>query len=124
MNYINPTFIGSQSLNLNTRANAGDVLTWSITEEGNNDATASFSTDTTFATLTNGNYHQTLAISLNDEGITLKDETSYTLKAVNASSEVVYRGKLYSTTQNKESYKVNDDNFSVPNLTNEFIIIE
>ena len=124
MNYINPTFIGSQSLNLNTRANIGDVLTWSITEEGNNDATASFSTDTTFATLTAGNYYQTLAISLNDEAIILKDETSYTLKAINASSEVVYRGKLYSTTQNKENYKVNDDNFSVPNLTNEFIIIE
>jgi hypothetical protein len=124
MNYINPTFIGSQSLNLNTRANIGDVLTWNITEEGNNDATATYSTDTTFATLTAGNYYQTLAISLSDEAITLKDETFYTLKALNASNEVVYRGKLYSTTQNKESYKVNDDNFSVPNLTNEFIIIE
>lgn len=124
MNYINPTFIGSQVLNLNTRAAVTDTLTWSVTEEGNNDASATFSTNTTFATLTAGNYYQSLAISLSDEAITLKDETSYILKATNASNEVVYRGKLYSTTQDKASYKVNDNNFTAPDLTNEFIIIE
>lgn len=124
MNYIKPNEAGVQLLFLNTREDAAANMSWTITEEGNNDPTATFSTNTAFAILSEGNYYQALSISLNELGIALKEETSYILKAVNDAGDVVYRGKLYSTSQNKENYKVNDDNFTAPDLTNEFIILE
>lgn len=122
MNYINPN-VSPQLLKFNTLANEGDTVTWTLFLEGSAEVLYTFTSDSANVTLTDGAYYQILSVDMASEGISLQSETQYRIKGVNALDELIYTGKVFTTTQNVYEHTVDGDAFVSPDISNEFIII-
>jgi hypothetical protein len=118
MNYINPTD-NSVQLKFNTLANEGESITWSLFLEGSAEPLYTFAS----TALVDGAYYQILTIDLVSEGLSLQNSTQYRIKGENALNELIYTGKVFTTTQNIYQYTIDGDAFVAPDISNEFIII-
>lgn len=123
MNYIDPTFTGLHTLKLNTRSSGAETIVWTITKEGDDDVTVTFSSDSANATLLSYSYYQELIIDLDSQGVELKNECWYVLKGVVGSS-VVYRGRILSTNKDITSYSINENKYKENPNTNNYIILD
>lgn len=122
MNFVTTT-TGNVELNITTRANMEDGDTLSVTVDISKDG-SDISTNYN-GLITMGSYYSSLSITPNDTDITFKDECFYNMTVNDASSNVIYKGKLYSTTQDTVDYKINNDNYTTTTSSgNEFLIFE
>ena len=127
MNYIDATLTAAQTLIVNTNVNDDVVattdITWTLTKEGNDDSSFTFSTPSANASMSASGYFQALTIDLDDEGIDLDDEHSYLLQGV-ANSKVIYLGKVFVTSTDLDAYSVNDNHYVEKTSSNNYIILE
>ena len=123
MNYIDPTVITTQQLYLNCNCAADASISWTLTEEGNDDTAFSFTSPSANFTLSSHGYFQNLSCNFTSEGIDLLSERFYVLRgAVNGST--VYVGKVFVTEQDIESYSVHTGKYTEKASTNNFIILD
>lgn len=123
MNYIDPSLEVPQTLAINTKAEVTDAISWTLTKEGNDSISFSFSSPSDNFSLVNMKYFQAFSCDFFAEGIDLDPEHSYLLKgAVNGSD--VYRGKIFVTEQDVDGYSVNKDKYTEKVDTNNFVILD
>lgn len=119
MIYINPTLTGTaQDLVVNSRAEGGVELQWTITREGNDTPLVVFN-----SSLTDYSFYQILTVTISNLGVSFDDEVMYNIKAVEG-SELVYKGLLYSTSQVLPDYSVNDGQYNENSSTNDYIFLD
>ena len=124
MNYVNPALETPQVLALNCKVAAGASIDWTLTKEGNDDESFSFSSPSANFTLTDMSYYQAFSCDFFAEGIDLSSEHSYVLRgAVNGSK--VYHGKIFVTERDLDNYSVNESAFTLKSQpTNNFVILD
>lgn len=125
MNYIDPTLEAAQILSINLRLKASGLTTvaWTLTEEGNDDASFSFSSPSENFSITDMGYFEAFSCNFFAEGIDLLPERFYVLKGL-FGDEVVYVGKVFVTEQDTESYSVNKAKYTPKSSTNNFVILD
>ena len=125
MNYIDPTLEVAQILPINLRLDPAGLTTvdWTLTEEGNDDVSFSFTSPSANFSFTDMGYFQAFSCDFFAEGIDLSPERFYILRgAYNGST--VYVGKIFVTEQDIESYSVNDAKYTPKSSTNNFVILD
>ena len=123
MNYIDPSLAEAQILPLNMNAAATASVSWTLTEEGSDDVTFSFTSPSANFTVTDMGYFQAFSCNFFDEGIDLSPERFYVLRgAVNGSR--VYLGKVFVTEQDISDYSVNETKYTQKVSTNNFTILD
>ena len=135
MNYIQST-TEPININITTRAEMSQGETMDVTvyikaenetEENHYDGL-----------LTMMGYYTTLTINPNgdeEEGeheshghgntLSLSEETVYNMRLKDENDNIIYKGKIFSTTQDKIEYKINNDNYTTTTSSgNDFLIFE
>lgn len=123
MNYIDPTFTGTQLITINTKVDADETIIWKLTKEGNSTEDLSFNTPSTDANLLENSYYQELAVEFTALNLTLVNETMYILKGT-VDNETVYIGKVYATEKDILNYSVNENKYTSNIDNNNFTILE
>jgi hypothetical protein len=116
MNYINKDN-QTVSLALNTKEDAGAVISFKAYEDGNKDSFI----DLGDRTLINNSYYQSVAFD--PSSFDFKDEIYYELEGLNSGGDVVYRGRVFITSQDITAYKINDNDYTQDDSgDNEYIL--
>jgi hypothetical protein len=123
MNYINPTLETPQMLAINCNTAAGSSISWTLTKEGDDSTTFSFTSPSANFTLTDMGYFQALTADFFSEGIDLDPEHTYLLKGA-ANGSDVYVGKVFVSEQNIESYTVHPSKYTETVASNNYIILD
>lgn len=116
MNYINKD---SQivSLAINTKEDSGVTLSFKAYEDGNKDSFI----DLGDRTLINNSYYQSIAFDASS--FDFKDEIYYELEGINQSGETAYRGRVFITSQDITAYRINNNDYTQDNSSdNEYIM--
>jgi hypothetical protein len=126
MNYINKSTEGSVSIYINTRLSdveaVSDSISWTMTKDGNDSSTVSFSTPSANFNMIAGGYYQQLDLDFFTEAISLENNTHYVLEGI-SESKVIYNGKVFVTDRTEVAYSVNKDKYTEKNSDNNFLII-
>ena len=123
MNYIDPSLEVAQILPINTNAEAGASVSWTLTEEGNDDTSFSFTSPSANFSLTDMGYFQAFSCDFFAEGIDLSPERFYVLKG-SSNGSTVYLGKVFVTEQDILTYSVNNTKYTQKASTNNFTILD
>ena len=123
MNYINPILLYPQVLAINCNAAAGSSISWTLTKEGDDSTTFSFTSPSANFTLTDMSYYQALTADFFGEGIDLAPEHTYILKGAVSGSDV-YVGKVFVSEQDIESYTVHPSKYTETVASNNYIILD
>jgi len=122
MNFVTTT-TGNVEIDITTRAAMaqGDTLSVSVDISKESD-TSSINYS---GIITMGSYYSSLSIAPNDSTIEFNDETFYNMTVKDLSGNIIYKGRLLSTTQDKTDYIINNDNFTTTTSSgNDFLIFE
>lgn len=135
MNYIQST---TEPLNVSitTRANMsqGETMDVTVYIKAENDTEENHYD----GLLTMMGYYTTLTINPNgdsEEGeneshghgniLSLSEETSYNMRLKDGNDNIIYKGKIFSTSQTVSEYKINNDNYTTTTSSgNDFLIFE
>ena len=123
MNYVDPTLEVAQILPINMNAASGDSIAWTLTEEGDDDISFSFTSPSANFSLTDMGYFQAFSCDFFAEGIDLSPERFYILRG-SLNGSTVYVGKIFVTEQDIESYSVNNAKYAPKSSTNNFVILD
>ena len=135
MNYIQST-TEPININITTRAemSQGETMDVTVYIKAENETSESHYD----GLLTMMGYYTTLTINPNgieEEGeheshghgntLSLSEETVYNMRLKDENDNIIYKGKIFSTTQDKIEYKINNDNYTTTTSSgNDFLIFE
>lgn len=122
MNYIDKENTNISSIYINTKKDISTIdTTWTVTKEGDESVTYNFTTPSLDFNAYKRNYYT--KIEGNWFNFDFINETSYSIKGV-SNNEVVYRGKLFITNKDIQTYSVNENKYTQTQTSNDYTILE
>jgi len=131
MNYINKAINGQVSIFINTRLNDVDIVNlpieWTMTKDGDDDSSVSFTTPSTNFNGVSSTYYHKLDLNFYAASIVLDNNTHYVLEGyytTEIKTTLIYSGKVFVTDTPYEDYSVNKDKYTEKTSTNNYLILE